>query len=677
MSITPHGSAVTVISDATYNAFTGFAEFPNGSLISFYRTGATHVSLDGVIDQKISTNGGATWGAAATIYDPGSGNDARELDAILLANGTFLASFWENISNVRNAYTMIGTITDSAVVWASPVALRPAIGEECAFKPLQLANGNILVPFRYTGANGLALSTTGVRLSTDNGASWVSEVEVMTDPTETYRYNECSIKQLPNGHVVMIARNEDLAGYSRSVSTDNGATWSAPANVIDITTAFPGRPNLEVLPSGDLALFCRGNGPGGGDLSRAVFTVSADEGVTWAAFTNYGSDLNFVYAAAQVLASGRIGAVIARENSSTDAFVVYQAFVELGAGFRPSMVFDLLCLEADVIAGADDDPVTTWPDVSGSGNDAGQATAGAKPTYKTNILNGKPVVRFDGTADFMSLASLITAAGDATMVIVFVPTGTITNATAAQRIIGRTVGTNPRCQIILGSASGALTGEVIAWLVIQASATVRGVAHDQNIVGANAFYFTLTGTTELIYKNGTSVANLTATDGGLDASIDAKVQNIDSIGASAGVGFFPGDIAFIGIADAVLGTTARNLLGGYLQDKYGITIADAEIIAERPTISPAGGSHVGEVEVTLACATPGVTMYYTTDGSTPDATDTEYTAPFTLEESATIKAIAIKAGFTDSAVAEAEFTVTQAAGRAVRIFNDEFFRNQN
>lgn len=82
--------------------------------------------------------------------------------------------------------------------------------------------------------------------------------------------------------------------------------------------------------------------------------------------------------------------------------------------------------------------------------------------------------------------------------------------------------------------------------------------------------------------------------------------------------------------------------------------------AATPTIDPNGGSHVGEVEVTLETTTPGATIYYTTDGSTPDATDNEYTAPFTLTESATVKAIAIAAGFTDSAIAEAEFTITEA-----------------
>ena len=51
--------------------------------------------------------------------------------------------------------------------------------------------------------------------------------------------------------------------------------------------------------------------------------------------------------------------------------------------------------EADQITGlVDGDPVTTWFDLSGNGNNPTQSTASKKPTYKTNIVAGKPVVRF-------------------------------------------------------------------------------------------------------------------------------------------------------------------------------------------------------------------------------------------------------------------------------------------
>lgn len=55
-----------------------------------------------------------------------------------------------------------------------------------------------------------------------------------------------------------------------------------------------------------------------------------------------------------------------------------------------------LWFKADALVLNDGDAVTTWADSSGNGYDLSQSVAGEKPTYKTGILNGKPVVRFDG-----------------------------------------------------------------------------------------------------------------------------------------------------------------------------------------------------------------------------------------------------------------------------------------
>ncbi len=71
----------------------------------------------------------------------------------------------------------------------------------------------------------------------------------------------------------------------------------------------------------------------------------------------------------------------------------------------PSDVAGLvLWLEADTIPGlSDGDPITTWSDDSGLGNDATGAGA-TRPIYRTNVLNGLPAARFDG-ADFLVVAN--------------------------------------------------------------------------------------------------------------------------------------------------------------------------------------------------------------------------------------------------------------------------------
>lgn len=63
----------------------------------------------------------------------------------------------------------------------------------------------------------------------------------------------------------------------------------------------------------------------------------------------------------------------------------------------------VLWLDAGEITGLnDDDSIPLWEDQSGEGHDYTQDVAGFRPTYKINILNGKPAVRFDGN-DYLVL----------------------------------------------------------------------------------------------------------------------------------------------------------------------------------------------------------------------------------------------------------------------------------
>jgi len=64
----------------------------------------------------------------------------------------------------------------------------------------------------------------------------------------------------------------------------------------------------------------------------------------------------------------------------------------------------------------------------------------------------------------------------------------------------------------------------------------------------------------------------------------------------------------------------------------------------QPMFSPAAGTYNDEVTVTLTTATDGATIYYTTNNETATEQSTRYTGPFTLTETATVKAIAVKDG---------------------------------
>jgi uncharacterized protein len=75
------------------------------------------------------------------------------------------------------------------------------------------------------------------------------------------------------------------------------------------------------------------------------------------------------------------------------------------------------------------------------------------------------------------------------------------------------------------------------------------------------------------------------------------------------------------------------------------------------TATPAAGAVEADTKVALATATADAKIYYTTDGSAPTASSTEYTAPITIDSAKTIKAIAIKSGLENSDVATFAYTI--------------------
>ena len=85
--------------------------------------------------------------------------------------------------------------------------------------------------------------------------------------------------------------------------------------------------------------------------------------------------------------------------------------------------------------------------------------------------------------------------------------------------------------------------------------------------------------------------------------------------------------------------------------------ASAATNVAKPTFSPAAGRYTEAQTVAISCATEGATIYYTIDGSTPTASSTRYTSPIVIEETTTLKAIAVNADGEESLVATAKYII--------------------
>lgn len=99
-------------------------------------------------------------------------------------------------------------------------------------------------------------------------------------------------------------------------------------------------------------------------------------------------------------------------------------------------------------------------------------------------------------------------------------------------------------------------------------------------------------------------------------------------------------------------------------------------VVATPTFTPEAGPYNEPQTVSIACATEGATIHYTLDGSEPTESSPVYSEPISIEETTTIKAIAMKEGYDNSAIAEATYTIQTGSGTVV-IFNQDWEGDMN
>jgi hypothetical protein len=99
------------------------------------------------------------------------------------------------------------------------------------------------------------------------------------------------------------------------------------------------------------------------------------------------------------------------------------------------------------------------------------------------------------------------------------------------------------------------------------------------------------------------------------------------------------------------------VVSGYAPSSVASAVYVITPPAAAPTFTPAAGTYTAVQSVTLADATPGATLYYTTNGTTPTAGSTPYTGAIAVAATQTIKAVAFAPGYTQSPVASAAYTI--------------------
>jgi hypothetical protein len=215
--------------------------------------------------------------------------------------------------------------------------------------------------------------------------------------------------------------------------------------------------------------------------------------------------------------------------------------------FDPSSITGLRSVfMADALRLRDGEAVSEWLDGYGS-YDLVQATGSKQPIYKRDIQNHRPIVRFDGSNDFLRSASFAALAQQCTVFIV----GKHDNATASQIWFDGIGGSNR--QLVFSNVTDGV-------LVINAGTSLNSATDvGTSFVVLSAVF---NAGSSAIYKNGTSVAS---------GAAGSQVLTGYTLGSAYDDSLpFDGDIAEVLVYEGALSTVNRQRVEGYLRTKYTI-----------------------------------------------------------------------------------------------------------
>lgn len=211
--------------------------------------------------------------------------------------------------------------------------------------------------------------------------------------------------------------------------------------------------------------------------------------------------------------------------------------------------------------------VDSWADQSGNSHTASAAASTNRPAYST-VINGKTVLTFDGSSDYLTANALATHlnGNDTPFTVMFSAKPTTTSPATNMILFAPGQSTSVNYFHIVGYRT---TGYIIS----QRRAVNSG---DQVIVDSSPTSYTttmavvsmvFTGTAVSIYINGTVVVNNVAMNVGSMASNFNRV-GIGALVRSAVENYFSGDLGEVIVYNSAISTTDRSAVEFYLKSRW-------------------------------------------------------------------------------------------------------------
>lgn len=364
--------------------------------------------------------------------------------------------------------------------------------------------------------------------------------------------------------------------------------------------------------------------------------VSSD-GLSWSLVAEDDLLLADTYYVGMPVASA-IGGTLAQAQFSN---------VSLATNYPANMGGIVAWLRADQGVAQSSGKVSAWYDMSGYSHDAMQGNSTKQPSIVTNLanLNGKPLIRFNGSGEFMSIAdSDLLDPSQFTLVVI----GSYSGSTGNKALVSKSnwsTGYGIYADNTLGSVFGF----------------TNGTTHKQgNVVEADRYALflakhdlqTLSCFMSSLERSGPYAVAQGATTFPLNIATDSSMTSTT-----------PCDIAEVILFNRALNAFETEDIKAYAASKYGDILYLSGLLSA-PTLaatSPLSSIYSASQIVTLN-EIPGAILRYTLDGSEPTETSASYSGSITVNATATVKVRAFKTGYPPSATTTLSYTIDSSVG---------------
>ena len=369
------------------------------------------------------------------------------------------------------------------------------------------------------------------------------------------------------GSPLVVSGLNSQTAYTFTVSGTNSAATSAASSASSSVTAttVPQTPTIGTVTrvsDSSVSIPFTGN-TGGKNLSAVTITSSPSLSLSYSGTTSpvtvsatYVSNQSYTFTMTTTNANGT-SSVSTASNSVTPLTPP-----------TPPVATPALWVDANASTSftySSSNVISQWSDLSGNNRHLTQSTVSAQPTLVTNVINSKPVVRFDSVNDQLNWTEF--APANRTLFFVFRNASNITSSGSFSFTSGST--SFPYYVLGAGNQTGSISGETLSILgVSTGGANIKGSSNSNTITAGNhQFNVTNSSTYVTAVRFDKSTLTMTPSPAQGDLASNTYPGYMSLITGSDGISL---DIAEILIYDRVLSGSEITTVESYLTTKWAV-----------------------------------------------------------------------------------------------------------